>query len=95
MKHRRVSVGRDLRSAAGVRSVHDGWQLHDWAGERIGEVVDRDQLAVSVRIVGAAGSRVRIPIGLIAAEDEAGRRATLAVVADELEGLRPLRSSRR
>jgi hypothetical protein len=46
---------------------------------------------VLVSVAAADSQRFRIPTQLIAEEDESAQRVTLAVEADDLEGLRSLR----
>lgn len=80
------SIVRDTRST-GTHIVQAGWQLHGWGGELIGEVIDRDADSVVVRVGADGGARARVPIRLIAEEEESAQRATLAVEADQLESL--------
>lgn len=87
------SVVRDLTAAPRAYRVAAGWHVHDWAGELVGEVIDRDIDSMTVRVDGSDAFHARIPTRLIVEEDEPRQRATLAVEADQLEGLRPLRGA--
>jgi hypothetical protein len=89
--HGNDSIVRDLTAQPQAHLVQAGWRVHDHAGDLIGEVIERDVDSVLVSVATAEGERVRIPTQLIAEEDESAERVTLAVEADDLEGLRNLR----
>lgn len=71
-------------SAAGL-----GWRVYGWAGDDIGEVIERRGSLLVVRLKSITGDEVRIPIELISDEDADAKRVTLAVDTSELEGVDP------
>ncbi|HSM34374.1 MAG TPA: hypothetical protein VK987_09830 [Anaerolineae bacterium] len=89
--HGKDSVVRDLTAQPQAHLVQAGWHVYDHAGDLIGEVIERDVDSVLVSVAAADSQRFRIPTQLIAEEEESAQRVTLAVEADDLEGLRSLR----
>lgn len=74
---------------APARLIRAGWQVHGWAGDRIGEIVERDGKVLMVRLDSVGAETVRIAVDLISDADPSERRATLSVDTSELEGVQP------
>ncbi len=64
-----------------------GWRVYGWAGDDIGEVIERHGSFLVVRLKSITGDELRIPIELIGDEDADAKRVTLSVDTSELEGV--------
>jgi len=83
-------IVRGQAGVPGINIVQSGWRVNGAAGEPIGSVVEREPDAMIVRLDGPGDDRVRIPLRLIAEEDETAMLATLAADSTELDQVLPL-----
>lgn len=80
---------RPRGEAAPAPHVEVGWMVHGWAGDPIGEVVERSSDSIVVHLNSIEAEEVRLPLRLVGSEDADARRVTLSVDTSELDEVKP------
>lgn len=77
----------DVPNCRSTTAAGRGWRVYGWAGDDIGEVIERHGSLLVVRLKSITGDELRIPVELIGDEDADAKRVTLSVDTSELEGV--------